>query len=161
MTVSKTPFLSETLKVDPTLEPFQINNSVTESILVNVEFEEKLLAEALTQIKDVSNKTTRQLDKSHKTIENQDTSKKTIEKPFQDDETKEDCRNATNLNLLQSVFPNCRRYLSHTECQGSSDLSKFGFCLVKSYPETRVLSLSQTLTSGNEEKENQSVTFII
>jgi hypothetical protein len=27
------------------------------------------------------------------------------------------CRQTTNLKLLQSVFPNCRRHLSHTACQ--------------------------------------------
>ncbi len=137
MKVSRIPVLTENEKADPTSDPFQANNnfndSVTESILVNVEFEEKLISEALTQMHDISNPTFERIVEV-------------------DDETKEDdstnCRNATNLNLLQSVFPNCRRYLSHTECQGSSDLSKFGFCLVKSYPETRVLSLSQTLTSG-------------
>ena len=63
------------------------------------------------------------------------------------------CRHTTNLNLLQTRFPNCRRFLSHTDCQNESDLSKFGFCLVKSYPETRVLSLSQTLTSGNNNEK--------
>ena len=138
MKVSQIPDMTETEKVDPTSDPFQANNnfndSVTESILVNVEFEEKLIAEALTQMHDISNTTFQRIVKVDK------------DETTEDDST--NCRNSTNLNLLQSVFPNCRRYLSHTECQGSSDLSKFGFCLVKSYPETRVLSLSQTLTSG-------------
>ena len=47
MKVSQIPDMTETEKVDPTSDPFQANNnfndSVTESILVNVEFEEKLI----------------------------------------------------------------------------------------------------------------------
>jgi len=59
------------------------------------------------------------------------------------------CRQTPNLNLLQSVFPTCLNFLNNTNCHNaSSDLSLFGVCLVKSYPETRALTLSQTLTSG-------------
>ena len=59
------------------------------------------------------------------------------------------CRQIQNLNHLESVFPSCHNFLNQTNCHNSSsDLSMFGTCLVKSYPETRALTLSQTLTSG-------------
>lgn len=50
-----------------------------------------------------------------------------------------------NVATLKQSFPECKKFAS---CENDADFSGFGYCLVRQYPETRSLTLAQTLTSG-------------
>jgi len=51
----------------------------------------------------------------------------------------------SKMKSLKLTFPDCHKF---TDCDTSLDFSGFGHCLVKEYPNTRSLTLAQTLTSG-------------